>query len=499
MADVVMPQLGETVTEGTITKWLKSVGDQVAQDEALFEVSTDKVDSEVPSSATGFLQEILVQEGDTVDVGTRLAVIGDSAPSAKPSESVLEESAPVAEVPTEAKPASGMTEEVSKVESAVNGSQSLPETSQRASSSKSPGVAGPPGFEGSSSQRAGGGPALLSPVVRRLIDESGIDPASIRGTGLGGRITRDDAEAAIGKRNGVPSSVKIPGEPSPQSPAPASLPSASPATTGDLAAPRQGGANATILPTQPSRQAEQISLLRTGDEVIPFTNIRRRTAEHMLRSKQISAHTLVVTEVDFEGVDAVRRNQGENFMAEEGFTLTYLPFVMKSVVEALRAWPNINASVGDDSLIVHHDLHIGVAVDLNSEGLIVPVVRYADTKSLRGLGREIRDLADRARSKQLLADEVAGGTFTITNAGPFGTFITAPIINQPQVAILSTDGVARRPVVVQLPDGTEGLAIHSVGHLALSFDHRVIDGAYAARFLQTLKETIETRDWSQEL
>jgi 2-oxoglutarate dehydrogenase E2 component (dihydrolipoamide succinyltransferase) len=218
----------------------------------------------------------------------------------------------------------------------------------------------------------------------------------------------------------------------------------------------------------------------------------------MVRSKATSAHTLAAIEVDFEPVERVRHLLRDQFKKDEGFSLTYLPFIARATVEALRTFPRINSSVGDDELIVHRDVHLSIAVDLDLDGLIAPVVHSADTKRLTGLAREIRDLADRARTKKLTADDIAGGTFTITNPGPFGTFITAPIINQPQVAILSTDGIKRKPVVVTHADGSESIAIHSVGVLALSFDHRVIDGAYAAAFLARMREIIETWNWAQE-
>jgi 2-oxoglutarate dehydrogenase E2 component (dihydrolipoamide succinyltransferase) len=235
------------------------------------------------------------------------------------------------------------------------------------------------------------------------------------------------------------------------------------------------------------------------DEVVPFSNIRRRTAEHMVRSKATSAHTLVVVEADYEGVERVRRTAKERFREEEGFGLTYLPFIARATVDVLREFPHVNASVGDDELIVHHYVNLGIAVDLDFEGLIVPVIHDADGMRLRHIARSIVELASRARHKKLTADDIAGGTFTITNPGPFGTLLTAPIINQPQVAILSTDGVRKKPVAVELPDGSDGIAVHPVGNLALSFDHRAIDGAYASAFLARLRETIETRDWSQEL
>jgi len=235
------------------------------------------------------------------------------------------------------------------------------------------------------------------------------------------------------------------------------------------------------------------------DEIIPFTNIRRRTSEHMVRSKATSAHALVVLEADYEQVERIRRSHGPQFKAEEGFSLTYLPFVARVTVEALGEWPNLNSSVGDDALIVHHERNLGIAVDLDHHGLIVPVVQRAEELTLRGMARKIRNLAERARSKKLSADDISGGTFSITNAGPFGTFLTAPVINQPQVAILSTDAVKRRLVVVAQEDGSEAIAIHSIGLLCLSWDHRAVDGAYAAAFVARVVQLLATHDWSAEL
>ncbi len=436
-----MPQLGETVTEGTITKWLKSVGDPIARDEPLFEVSTDKVDSEVPSPAEGVLTEILVEEGDTVDVGARLAVIGDGA-SANGSAAPADE-APAPEAPP------------------------VPPTPPAAAPPADPAPAAAPAPVPSTTGPAGD--LVLSPVVRKLLNEHGLDPSTITGTGLGGRITRDDVESVIanGSAPTVAPPVPVPAAPA----APAAAPPA-------VSRPRDGAAR---------------------DEVIPFTNIRRRTAEHMVRSKATSAHTLMVKEIDYERVEQVRRAHGARFKADEGFSLTYLPFASRATVEALREFPHLNASVGEDSLIVHHDVNLGIAVDLDNEGLIVPVVHHAEELTLRGMARRIRDLADRARTKRLGADDISGGTFSITNAGPFGTLLTGAIINQPQVAILSTDGVSRKPVVVALPDGSESIAIHSVGLAAMSFDHRAVDGAYVARFLARVSEILNDRDWAGEL
>jgi pyruvate dehydrogenase E2 component (dihydrolipoamide acetyltransferase) len=235
------------------------------------------------------------------------------------------------------------------------------------------------------------------------------------------------------------------------------------------------------------------------DTAIPHTNIRRRTAEHMIGSKQTSAHVYASIEVDFEGVERVRQAARAEWKAGEGFSLTYLPFISRAVVDAIREYPEVNASFGENELVVHNYVNLGIAVDLDFKGLMVPVIRDADGKRLRAIAREITDLAGRARAKKLSPDDIAGGTFTITNPGPFGTTLTLPIINQPQVAIVSTDGVTRRPVVVELADGSEGIAIHSVGNITLTWDHRAFDGAYAASFLAKVKDIIESRDWQAEL
>jgi pyruvate dehydrogenase E2 component (dihydrolipoamide acetyltransferase) len=462
LGDIKMPQLGETVTEGTIIRWLKAVGDAVAVDEPLFEVSTDKVDSEVPSSESGFLEQILVPEGETVDVGSKIAVISAAAPAGADADG--EAKAPASaengrSAPAPAAPAPQVAEPEAAPEPAA------PAPAPEPADSTTDGAGG--------SGSAGG--KLLSPVVRRLIDEHGIDPAAIQGTGAGGRISRGDVLAYIDTQ-------------AQRGPAPAEGPAPARAeASGERPAPRPVAASAPYSPGT------------ARDEIVPFTNIRRLTAEHMVRSKSTSAHTLVAIEADFEGVERVRRTNKDRFKAEEGISLTYLPFVARAVIETLRSYPHLNSSVGDNALIVHHDIHLAFAVDLDQQGLIAPVLHHADGQSLRGIARAVTDLASRARTRKLSADDIAGGTFTITNPGPFGTFMTVPIINQPQVAILSTDGVKRRPVVVNLPDGSEGIAIHSVGMLALSFDHRAVDGAYASAFVRDVARAIETRDWAAEL
>jgi 2-oxoglutarate dehydrogenase E2 component (dihydrolipoamide succinyltransferase) len=471
-----MPQLGETVTEGTITKWYKAVGDTVARDEPLFEVSTDKVDSEVPSPVEGVLTAILVEEGDTVDVGVTLAIIGDGATAngAGPVETATAPEAGIAPAPPPPAPA-----------------PPPPTVAPPPVVPPAPAAPAPPEVVGAappSPLANGTGEGLvLSPVVRRLLHEHDIDPGRIKGTGLGGRITRSDVESVIAGGG-----------------AGSSDPAAAPARVPSIADRRTG--TVPVEPTTPvppvtpaPSAAPEAPRASARDEVVPFTNIRRRTAEHMVRSKATSAHTLMVKEIDYERVEQVRRAHGGRFKAEEGFSLTYLPFAALATVEALAEFPHLNASVGDDSLIVHHDINLGIAVDLDNEGLIVPVVHNAEELNLRGMARRIRDVAERARNKRLSLDDISDGTFSITNAGPFGTLITGAIINQPQVAILSTDGVARKPVVVELSDGTESITIHSVGLAALTFDHRAVDGAYVARFLARLSEILNERDWAGEL
>lgn len=439
MAEVLLPQLGETVTEGTITRWAKQVGDAVARDEVLFEVSTDKVDSEVPSPEGGVLTEIRVPEGETVTVGTVLAVISESGEGAAPA------------APTS------------------NATVSAPADEDRQAPAPTTTPAGPGSTEEPAlSSATQGSSRITSPIVRKLLNTAGIDASQVTGTGSGGRITREDAEQAI----------------------------ANPDSRGAGVGNASGGGQATALTARPA--AMPIPRAGTRDTVIPFNKIRQKTAEHMMMSKATSAHTLVSVEVDYANVDKVRAKRKAAFKQEEGVSLTYLPFIARALIDAIREFPHANASVGDNELIVHHDVNLSIAVDLHFEGLLVPVVQQADGLRLRQLSRGIADLATRARTRKLQASDIQGGTFTITNAGGYGTVLTYPVINQPQVAILSTDGIKKRPVVVTAEDGSDAIAIHPVGILALAWDHRAFDGAYAAAFLARVRDLLETRDWSQE-
>jgi 2-oxoglutarate dehydrogenase E2 component (dihydrolipoamide succinyltransferase) len=480
MADITLPQLGETVTEGTITRWFKKVGDAVAADEPLFEVSTDKVDTEVPSPVAGTLTEIRVKEGDTVPVGTVIAVVGAAsgasvqpapAPAPAPVAQPAPAPAPVAQpapAPAPAPVAQPAPAPAPVMQPAAASVATATRTAIPASVSNK----------------------LLSPVVRRLVSEHGIDVNALVGTGPGSRITREDVLDFIDKNGSAPKVAA-------QAPAPAPVAQVAPAQ-----APVAHVAPATpTAPAAPRVAAPPAKFTAASERetVISLSKIRRLTASHMIMSQAVSAHAFSVVEVDYANVDATRSEVKDQFKQSEGFTLTYLPFIARAIVDALAEYPNLNASIEGDNLVVHNYVDIGIAVDLEFQGLLVPVVRSADGKRLRAIAREISDLATRARSRKLTPDEIQGGTFTISNNGSAGSVLTMPIINQPQVAIMSTDAIVRKPVVARLSDGTESIAIHPVGNLAMSWDHRAFDGAYAAGFLAKVKRVLETQDWSAEI
>ncbi len=477
MADVTMPQLGETVTEGTITRWFKQVGEDVAMDEVLFEISTDKVDSEVPSPVAGVLSEILALEGDVVEVGQVLARIGEagaSAPEAAPAAEALAAADAAPPPPSVAETAPPPPPPPPPPPAAAPEPAPAPAAPEPAPAAEAPADDDAPRTDAS---------MVLSPVVRRLINDHDLDPAAIQGSGIGGRITRADVERVImdGTAGQAPAAA-----PAAAAPPPAAQPSAASAPAPAPAAP---------APAAPA----PVPAVSGRDQIVPLNNIRTRTAEHMVMSKQTSPHVLTAMEVDYERVEHVRRAVKSGWKADEGFSLTYLPFIARAVVDALREYPHLNASFGGDHLVVHDEVNLAVAVDIDFDGLLAPVVKRADGKRLRQIARDIVDVASRARTKQLSPDELSGGTFTLTNAGQYGTMMQFPIINQPQVAILSTDGVSRKPVVVTDEYGNESIAIHSVGVLAMAWDHRAFDGAYAAAFMHRVKEIIETRDWEAEV
>jgi 2-oxoglutarate dehydrogenase E2 component (dihydrolipoamide succinyltransferase) len=456
MAEITLPQLGETVTEGTITRWFKKVGDTIAADEPLFEVSTDKVDTEVPSPIAGVLTEIRVAEGETVAVGTVIAVVGGAGAAPAPAPVATPAPAPVA-APA---PAPAPVVAPAPTPAPAPAPVAAPAPAPVAQSNK-----------------------LLSPVVRRLVNDHGINIDALQGTGPGGRITREDVLDYI-DRNGLavqaaaPAPVQAPAPPPVAASAPTPVAASAPA--------------ATPAPRPATAQSDR-------EQVIPLSKIRRLTGSHMVMSLATSPHSFTVVEVDYANVDKTRSSIKESWKTSEGFSLTYLPFISRAVVDALVEFPHLNASIEGDNLIVHSYVDLGIAVDLDYAGLLVPVVRSADAKRLRAIARDIHDLATRARGRKLSPDEINGGTFTLSNNGSAGALIAMPIINQPQVAILSTDAIVRKPVVVAMPDGSESIAIHPMGHLSMSWDHRAFDGAYAGRFLSRVKHILETQDWSAEL
>jgi 2-oxoglutarate dehydrogenase E2 component (dihydrolipoamide succinyltransferase) len=492
---VTMPQLGETVVEGTITRWLKKEGEHVDRDEPLFEISTDKVDTEVPSPLAGTITAIKVQEGETVKVGTELATIdtGDGQVAEAPAEEPAE--APSAE----AAPSEAAQEQAAQPAPAAEAPQAeqpspVPPTPEPAPSpvppepvpSPVPGpgpVPAPPGPEPSPTPSVvAGGPmaGVLSPLVRRLAEERGVDLAQVPGTGTGGRITKRDvlAYAESGGAQAAPAAAS----PVAAAPAPAAAPAA--------AAPP---AVAPVVPLPTATPAPEAAQAGAREEVIPLTRMRQAIARHMVGSLQTSARAWNMVEVNMENVVRTRETAKESFREREGINLTFMPFVARAVCDALAAYPDVNSELREDHLVRKHYVNLGIAVALD-EGLIVPVIKGADSMNLVGLGRAIQDIATRARSKKLLPDDVQGSTFTITNPGPFGSVMSVPIINQPNCAILAFDTIEKRPVVVD-----DAIAIRHMVYLSMSWDHRIIDGATAAKFLARLRENLETWDFGPEV
>jgi 2-oxoglutarate dehydrogenase E2 component (dihydrolipoamide succinyltransferase) len=476
--DVLMPQMGESITEGTIVKWLKKVGDTVQRDEPLLEISTDKVDAEIPAPAAGVVTEILAKEGDTVAINSVLARLGEAgeagvSAAAAGAAPAVGEAVPAREAlrPVEAPPAQ-----------ADGDSRPLP---SQAPAPPRPQAAPPPPPPQARAMPAAPptpapeavGRARSSPLVRNIAREHGVNLDEVPGTGLGGRVTKDDILNFIEQRKGAPAA------------APAVAPAPAPAPIAPAPAPvAPAPAIAPAAPPAPAFVA--------GDRVTiePMSNMRRRIAENMLNSRRVSAHVTTIFEVDFTNIARLRERVKKQFEAQNGVKLTYLPFVIKATIDALKELPVINSSVEGENIVYKHDYNIGIAVALDW-GLIVPVIKQADALSLTGLARASQDLANRARSKQLKPDEVSGGTFSITNFGLYGGYTAAPIINQPQVAILGLGGVHKKPWVIETEDG-DAIAIRHIAAVSLSFDHRVIDGAVADHFLSHIKNTIETTDFS---
>ncbi|NNC93365.1 MAG: 2-oxo acid dehydrogenase subunit E2 [Acidimicrobiia bacterium] len=485
---VTMPQLGETVTEGTILRWLKQPGDPIAADEVLVEISTDKVDTEIPSPAAGVVQDLLVAEGETVEVGTDLCVIGDQGEQPAPAPTPESAPEPAAE-------AISMSVDADVQAAAV---PDVPAASQAPVPAAADTPLGP---------QSGPGPGkrqVLSPVVRKLAASAGIDLGLVPGTGEGGRITRRDVEAFIASgpvEAPTAPAVEAPVAPAvtAKQPAPAPVPSA-PAAAAPLPAAVAPAAGAQVPDGEAVAPPEGVPLM-PGDQVVALTRLRQRIADNMIKAKQSAAHVWASVEVDYENLERVRRRHKEPWKAAEGFSLTYLPFIARAVSDALGAFPVVNSSIYPEQgkAVYHSAINLGIAVDLNQQGLVVGTVRGADGLRVGGLARAIRGVADKARNDQLTPDDVSGSTFSITNPGPFGSFMTAPIINVPNTGILSTDTVSKRPVVVTDENGNDSIAIRHIGYLGLTWNHQAFDGSAAVLFLQRIKQNIETWDWEQEL
>jgi pyruvate dehydrogenase E2 component (dihydrolipoamide acetyltransferase) len=454
MTQVQMPQLGETIVEGTILKWLKHEGDSVDRDEPLFEISTDKVDTEVPSPVAGTVSKILVDEGTTVPVGTALMEIQESGSSDEDAPT-----APAAEAPPQEQGSNGdAASPEPAVEPAPPATSARPAAPPPAASATEP-VAASDGGVATLPDR-GPRSRILSPVVRRLATEHRVDLSSIEGSGEGGRITRRDVEAAIAAGTGA-----APAEPAPEI-APAPLRVAPAAAVGAQA----------------------------GETAEPMTHVRKAIAEHMLASAQTTARAWTMVEVNVERLVRLRERSKEAFEQRHGVKLTYLPLVVRATVDALQAFPQVNSRLAGDDIVAPRAVHMGIAVSYDA-GLIVPVIKNADVMNSVGIARAIADLAARARSHQLQPDEVQGATFTITNPGPYGSLLSVPIINLPNVGILSLDGIQKRPVVVE----DDAIAVRHMVYVSMSWDHRVIDGELATRFLARVKQNLETWDFAEDL
>jgi 2-oxoglutarate dehydrogenase E2 component (dihydrolipoamide succinyltransferase) len=467
--DVVMPQMGVSVSEGTITKWLKAQGDQVEADEPLLEISTDKVDTEVPSPGSGILTEILVQEGQTVDVGTKLAVIGgdgagDAAQEQAPPEGVGDVAPSSDEAPAQEPP------------------QPAPQPAQAPDGSEAAEVA------------SGNGKTFVSPVVAKIASEHGVDPSRVQGTGRGGRVTKKDIlnfiesgaeEEAAPAAPAPPAAAPAPAAAAPAPPEAPPAPPAAPPAPPPAAAPAAAPAPAAVQPSQPGESFEPMSAMRKG------------IAEHMRRSLDTSAHVTSAIEVDMSKVSAIRAKLKKEYQQSYGVNPTYLVFVARAATETLREYPWINGEIRGEQIVTRSYVNLGFAVELkDGKGLIVPVVKNAETLNLLGIAKAVTDVAQRARDKKLLPDEVQGGTFTITNPGGYGTFHGTPVISQPQAAILGTYAVVKRPWVVQDDRDEDVIAIRPIMNLTLTYDHRLVDGALAGRFLRDLRKKLETWDES---
>jgi 2-oxoglutarate dehydrogenase E2 component (dihydrolipoamide succinyltransferase) len=476
--EVVMPQMGVSVSEGTITKWLKSEGEPIARDEALLEISTDKVDTEIPSPADGIVARILVQEGETVEVGTPLAVIAPEGAAV---------SAPEAPAPEPA------TEQAAQETAAVSSSEGdAPVAEAPAPAAPAPAAA----------PESGNGRTFVSPVVARIASEHGVDPNAVQGTGTGGRVTKKDILAFVESGQAEPAAAPAPvAQPAPvaaaPAPAPVQAPPPEPAAPPPPAAPVAPTPPAPVAaqppPAAPAPAPAAEAEAQPGETFEPMTAMRKGIAEHMRRSLDTSAHVTSAIEVDMSRVVAIRAKLKKEYEEAYGVNPTYLAFVARAVVETLREYPWINGEIRGDKIVTRNYVNLGFAVELaDGKGLIVPVVKHTEGLNLLGMARAVAEIAKRAREKKLMPDDVQGGTFTITNPGGYGTFHGTPVISQPQAGILGTYAVVKRAWVVQDELGKDVIAIRPIMNITLTYDHRLVDGALAGRFLRDLKKKLES-------
>jgi pyruvate dehydrogenase E2 component (dihydrolipoyllysine-residue acetyltransferase) len=497
--DVVMPQMGVSVSEGTITKWLKQEGEQVEADEPLLEISTDKVDTEVPSPASGTLTQILVQEGETVEVATKLAQIGGAPSGDGQAQPAAPPEPATAEAAAESAAAAGAEGETATAEQVEEGEPAAPEPApQQAAPEPAPQQAAPePAPQQATPEPAAAAPeattdgkSFVSPVVARIASEHGVDPDQVPGTGRGGRVTKKDILDFI-EEGGRPA----PALPEAAAPTPAGPPE--PAAPAPTPRPAEAPAAAAPPPKPAPAPVPAPAEAGAGEQLEPVTAMRRGIAEHMRRSLDTSAHVTSAIEVDMSRVVAIRKKLKKEYEASYDVNPTYLAFVARATVETLRDYPWINGELRGEQIVTRNYVNLGFAVELaDGKGLIVPVLKHAEGLNLLGIARGVADIAKRAREKQLTPDEVQGGTFTITNPGGYGTFHGTPVISQPQAAILGTYAVVKRPWVTQDDRGEDVIAIRSIMNLTLTYDHRLVDGALAGRFLRDLREKLESWDES---
>jgi 2-oxoglutarate dehydrogenase E2 component (dihydrolipoamide succinyltransferase) len=479
---VIMPQMGESIAEGTITKWLKKVGDPIKRDEPIFEISTDKVDAEIPSPVAGTLLEIKVQEGATVAINTVVAVIGEAGEKGADAPAAAAPPPPTAKSPEPAPPPAPKAEAPKPAPEAP--APPPPPAAAKPAAPPAPAPAPAPARESApAAPPAAGGQVesieerirrRSSPLVRKIASENQIDIGEVEGTGIHNRVTKNDILSYLENR-------KVAG-PAPSRAATASAPAEMPGRAEPAPAPE---------PSAPPRPSISVT---DRDEIVAMTKIRKITAENMILSKRTSAHVTTVFQVDYTNVSRLRAKHKDAFLEKNGVKLTYLPFIFRAAIQALKDFPQVNASIDAENIVYHKDVHLGMAVALDW-GLIVPVIKNADEKSILGLARASQDLAERARTKRLKPEEIQGGTFTVTNPGVFGSLFGTPIIPQPQVAILGVGTIEKRPVVVTDENGADALGIRTVGYLALSFDHRLIDGADADKFMASVKKTLEAGEF----